>query len=298
MKNFNLVKFAAPLTFALFSLSHNAHAAPANYTMALNVCTGGAAVAYSGSAPYCRMTPGKYEVTVYEMGFCTSHPFDDGAESAGAAAMDKSTCTTIFTNTAGSRIDIAATIGATSKLEGTATRPADGTYRYPYMVMSNQFTVSGSMLGVPGTAQASTTYYTDSTGTPNTSAAEDYSYTLNNLGPGTGGSAGCYSGSIDQTGTAGTIDAYLTNNALTRRDSTDTQSSGGVTSCAGATRLIGVMDLTTAFTVTPNTSQVLFTFDVTDQGLRVMADKSGSTGAVIAIESGPFSGNFSVVNID
>lgn len=56
------------------------------------------------------------------------------------------------------------------------------------------------------------------------------------------------------------------------------------------------MDLTTPFTVTPNTSQGLFTFDVTNQGLRVMADPSGSIGAVAAIESGPFSGNFSVVN--
>jgi hypothetical protein len=56
------------------------------------------------------------------------------------------------------------------------------------------------------------------------------------------------------------------------------------------------MDLDTPFTVTPKTLQVIFAFDVTDQGLRVMSDNSGSTGAVVAIESGPFSGNFSVVN--
>jgi hypothetical protein len=56
------------------------------------------------------------------------------------------------------------------------------------------------------------------------------------------------------------------------------------------------MDLDTPFTVTPKTSQVVFAFDVTGQGLRVMSQSGGNT--VVAIQSGPFSGNFSVVNID
>ncbi len=105
------------------------------------------------------------------------------------------------------------------------------------------------------------------------------------------GGNSCFSGSIDQTGNAGTIDAYLTNNAYARRETTDYSNPN----CTGVTRLIGVMDLNTPFTVTPNTQQVLFTFNVTNQGLRVQADGSG---AVSVIESGPFGGDFSVVNAD
>lgn len=288
MKTFNFTRFGLVAATLAFGFSAVSHAAPQNYTMTMNLCTNGTtATTYSGSAPFCRKTPDKYEVTIYEMGFCTTHPFADGAETNAAATMDKSTCTTIFTNTAGSTIDIAATIGATSKLEGTATRPADGTYGYPYMIMSNDFTISGSVIGLDGN-----TYYTRSNGTPNTTAAQDYTYTLSNLGPGTT----CYSGSIDQTGTAGTIDAYLTNAAFARRDQGDTSGSSPNISCSGATRLIGVMDLDTPFTVTPKTSQVVFAFDVTGQGLRVMSQSGGNT--VVAIQSGPFSGNFSVVNID
>ena len=58
-------------------------------------------------------------------------------------------------------VDIVQTLGGKSALTGTASRPADGTYKYPYMVMSNQFTINGSVLGVPSTAQASTLYYSD-----------------------------------------------------------------------------------------------------------------------------------------
>ena len=129
MKTFNFTRFGLVAATLAFGFSAVSHAAPQNYTMTMNLCTNGTtATTYSGSAPFCRKTPDKYEVTIYEMGFCTTHPFADGAETNAAATMDKSTCTTIFTNTAGSTIDIAATIGATSKLEGTATRPADGTY--------------------------------------------------------------------------------------------------------------------------------------------------------------------------
>ena len=274
---------------ALSLVNTSVYAAAANNSTTFNLCTGGAALAFAGGAnPYCRMTPAKYEVTVYEMGLCTAHPFNNGEVST--VAMDKSTCTVIFTNATGSMVDIVQTLGGKSALTGTASRPADGTYKYPYMVMSNQFTINGSVLGVPSTAQASTIYYSDDDGTPKTTApAEDYSYALQNMG---GGS--CYSGSIDQTGNAGTIDAYLTNDAYARRETTDYSNPN----CTGVTRLIGIMDLDTPFTVTPNTQQVLFTFNVTNQGLRVQADTSGNTGAVTVIESGPFGGDFSVVNAD
>ena len=276
-----LFKTLAILT-CLVGFHTSANAAPANSSLSsIQECTGGV---HPANNSFCRSTPEKYETTIYEMGLCSSHPFDDGVVTT--TTMDKSSCTVIFSNTSGDTIDIVTILGGTSTLQGTATRPADGTYKYPYMIMDTTFTVRGSTQAVGG----GTTHYSgDSDTSDDTSGpAADYAYDLENLGD---GSVACYSGLVDQTGTVGTIDAYLTSSALVRPEST-ALSSGN---CPGVTRLIGVMDLTAPFTVTPNTSTVKFTFDITGYGLRSWA---GNTGDVERIESGPFSGNFSVINVD
>jgi hypothetical protein len=269
----------------LFGLQTQSLAAPENSTLSsLSLCANNAHIANNS---FCRMTPEKYQTTVYEMGLCSSHPFNNGA--TGTATLDKSTCTTIFSNTAGHTVDIISVIGGTGSLVGTSTRPAEGTYKYPYMIMSNTFTVRGSTKGVAGGGNAGNTYYSTTSGTPDqTAPADDYAFDLENLG---NGAISCYSGMVDQISTAGTIDAFLTDNAFVRPDRT---AKTGV-NCNGISRLIGVMDLTTPFTVTSNTISVKFTFNVTGFGLRSWANNAG---AVTKIEGGPFGGNFSVINTD
>ena len=83
----------------------------------------------------------------------------------------------------------------------------------------------------------------------------------------------------------GTIDAFLTDTALEGRDSNDVASN----ECTGVTRFVGVINLTTPFTITPDTTQMQFNFFITDYGVEL--DVNGS-GAVTSVGSGPFSGSF------
>ena len=98
-------------------------------------CSTGANV-FSGSNTSCRFTPQLYKSSVFEMGLCTANPM-------AGAALDKSTCTTVFTatdQTNGSEHDFA--LGDVDLL-GTSTAPAVGTYQYPYIILSNVFSVKG-----------------------------------------------------------------------------------------------------------------------------------------------------------
>ncbi len=54
----------------------------------------------------CLNTPNTFEITVYEIGACAADPY-----AAGGQAIDKTTCTVVFTNTSGSTIDVAKSIG-------------------------------------------------------------------------------------------------------------------------------------------------------------------------------------------
>lgn len=95
----------------------------------LNDCATGIAEGTS-----CRATPTIYQVTIYEMGLCSEHPF--GMNTAGAngsteTTMDKSTCSPAFTNTAGYTVDIAQFVNGSADLQGTSAGPANATYGYP-----------------------------------------------------------------------------------------------------------------------------------------------------------------------
>ena len=88
---------------------------------------------FTGSATACRFTPQLYKAAVFEMGLCTANPMS-------GASLDKSTCTTVFTatdQTNGSLHDFAL---GNAELAGTSSRPANGTYTFPYIILKNDFT--------------------------------------------------------------------------------------------------------------------------------------------------------------
>ena len=227
----------------------------------------------------CRATRTKYQVTIYEMGLCSEHPF--GTNTAGAngsteTTLDKSKCSPAFTNTAGYTVDIAQFVNGSLDLQGKSTRPANATYGYPYITLGNTFTVNTAV-----TSTYSNVHYLDGSGGATTTApGTDYADQLMNF---SGGS--CYSGCVGATISIGTLDGFLTNNSLLRRDSTDF--GGG--EFTGVTRPIGVINLTNPFTITPQTKKLQFNFIVTDYGVELDVDGSG---VVTDMGSGPFSGSF------
>ena len=267
------------LTLAVFVLNTSPALAALNNgspSGTLNACSTGIAAGAS-----CRATPTKYQVTIYEMGLCSEHPFGTntaGVNGSTVSTMDKSTCSPAFTNTAGHTVDIAQFVNGSVDLVGTSTRPANATYGYPYIILGNTFTVNTAV-----TSTDSNVYYSNgSGGATTTSPGTDYADQLTNF---FGGS--CYSGYIGASIPVGTIDGFLTNNSLVRRDSTDF--GGG--ECTGVTRLVGVINLTTPFSITAQTKRLQFNFVVTDYGVEL--DVNGA-GVVTDMGSGPFSGSFVV----
>ena len=267
------------VTVAVFALNSNQAFAALNNgspSGTLNACSTGIA---AGSS--CRATPTKYQVTIYEMGLCSEHPFGTntpGANGSTVTTMDKSTCSPAFANTTGHTVDIAQFVNGSTDLVGTNTRPANATYGYPYIILGNTFTVNTAV-----TSTDSNVYYSNGSGGATTTApGSDYADQLTNF---FGGS--CYSGYIGATIPIGTIDGFLTNNSLVRRDSTDF--AGG--ECTGVTRLVGVINLANPFSITSETRRLQFNFVVSDYGVEL--DVNGS-GVVTDMGSGPFSGSFLV----
>ena len=241
-----------------------------------------------GANTECTVTPTTYKITIHEMGLCTSHPFD--ADRLGAT-FDRTTCVTTYLDgsAAPAAIDVAALIGgAPQPLAGTSTPPAEGVYAHAYLIMGERFTVSGSF--------TDSTPFVHVTRTNNGVAADlvniqETSDDLRNFALDTDANTVCRSGFLAATVIGGTIDAYVTDTTLTR-----SVLAGGATGgeCDLSGRLVGVMNLSSPVTVTSDTLQVLFSFNLTNQGVQFIGNANTST--TNASSSGPFSGSFTVIN--
>jgi hypothetical protein len=279
----------AGLAIVLFYPAHFASAAYRNSTQGADVAacvtTGANMMANNGD---CRATPSKYEVGVFEMGVCTAHPFTSDGTKTDLESMDRSTCTTTFLatdQTNGSVVDIANVIGGSIDLVGTSTRPGNGTYGFPYIILREKFTVGKTIAGNDGN-----TYYGLANGSVDTTGpAADYDDNLRNFGP----PGYCYSGYVGATIPIGTIDAFLTNSSLQRGD--ETTHYDGSANCTRVGKLVGVINLTTPFTIDQNTQSMQFNFVVTNYGIN-MTD-TNNDGYPDEYGSGPFSGTFTLKTV-
>ena len=275
----NLFKIISLSIISISFLSFKAFAVTAEDSGA---CSTGANV-FAGSNTACRFTPQLYKASVFEMGLCTANPM-------AGAALDKATCTTVFTatdQTNGSEHDFA--LGDVD-LVGTSTAPAIGTYQYPYIILSNVFSVKGEF-----TKADNTTFYINNDGAggacrsvDTTGPAEECTSTLINFGQG----STCDGEYIGAVVAVGTLDGYLMQNStLDKRDGAG-ETSGG--ECTNVDRLVGVMNLTDPVVITPSTMGFKFTFNVTGYGAQLFSSSAPSNTADGGGGSGPFSGFFTV----
>ena len=82
----------------------------------------------------CRKSPDHYEITIYEMGLCTTDPVN-----ASYTTYDKSSCITTFTS-GGTSANLAN--GNVVNLGGKVA-PNPGTYTHAYLVMAPSFKLKG-----------------------------------------------------------------------------------------------------------------------------------------------------------
>ena len=239
-----------------------------------------------GATGACTATPTTYRVSIFEMGWCTTHPFT--AAKTGTT-FNRDSCVTTYVDAAPATIDIAALIGGTPQpLAGTSTPPAEGTYPHAFIIMDDTFITSGSFTDGAGTVHVSLTDGNSGVGIGN---IQERTQNLVNFGNGGGGGTDCDSGFLAVVVTGGTIDAFITNDSLVRSE----QTNGATASvCDNSGRLIGIMNLAAPIVVTSGTIQVAFKFSLTNQGSQFF-DTDGDNDPD-TYGSGPFSGTFTVIS--
>ena len=282
-----LLQIAIVVLSTLFVISTQARAASENVNAdPLPACSSslsGAVIIpnFSNTVRQCGATPSSYSITVYEMGVCTSHPYGASKDSS---TFDASTCEVVYSDAAATATDIAGSIGTTSSLPGTSTLPPPGTYGFPYILFKNEFKVSGTFTSANGTvttSDAGNNLKTSGTPVVITESLDDF-----------GAAANCQSGYVGATVTGATIDGFIAD-ANKEREVT------GAGNCnAHKTHLVGVLTLTTPFTITPQTYGLNFKFNLTGQGVQFVDTTGTADGVPDEFGSAPFSGTFEVLNQD
>jgi hypothetical protein len=238
----------------------------------------------------CAFAPDGYQVTIYEMGLCTSEP----TAPTTSSAYETDTCSTVINSPSGQTINLAA--GAEMTLTDV-TRPTNGTYTHAYMVLGNSF-------GITVTKQFTNTMHRYNTSTSgnfcwSTTGSEHNSDYGSPANPTTFASCGdeedaapaMYTEILDQFDTdtynygpvsveSGNLTAYLVTDSNDRL----------VSSIRTADRIFGKQTLGTAAEVTSTSSSFVVSFGVNQATSTQMSDEgTANTYDVIAFGSGPFS---------
>jgi len=101
----------------------------------------------------CDTVPDIYEIVIYKLYLCTSAP----TEATTSSTVVLTPCSQIFNSANGATASV--TQGADINLDGTYTRPPNGTYTHGYAYMDNTFGITWS-----GEIEASMTGMTGGTG--------------------------------------------------------------------------------------------------------------------------------------
>ena len=222
----------------------------------------------SSLASMCTVTPERYEITVYEMGLCTSDPLS-------GTNFDATTCSATLTSSEGISADIAGTTATLSG--GTDVRPPSAEYEYAYIKMSNSFGLRGSY------ELNDTTYYSDIDGGPITTApAKNFTDVLYNF---EGGSSctGTPSYSTTETLSGGVMTARITDSSYVTS-----------TSCGSSTRVVGSFKPTDSsqLTILDSTSGLEVQFTTTGISLSIIPDSSTGGTTLNGFGGGPFQPQF------
>jgi len=239
----------------------------------------------------CVFAPDGYQVTIYEMGLCTSDP----TAPTTSSAYETDTCSTVINSPSGQTINLA----AGSELTLTdVTRPTNGTYTHAYMVLGNSF-------GITVTKQFTNTMHRYDTATSGnfcwTTSGTKYNSdwggppanptTFANCGTEGEAAPAMYTEILDDfdedtynygpvSVESGNLTAYLVTDSNDRL----------VNAVKTADRLFGKQTLGTAVEVTNTSSTFVVSFGVNQATSPHMSNEGSlNTYDVIAFGSGPFS---------
>ena len=233
----------------------------------------------------CDEAPALYEIVIYKLYLCKSIP----TEPTTTSTVDLTPCSQVFNNDSGATASV--TQGTNIVLDGTYTRPPNGTYTHGYAYMDNTFGItwagelSASMTGMTGgtgvfcgTVAGSGTHAKAATSHTNSSVcgsspitAGKFVETLAQFGSPT--NAFLSKGTAeDINGTTADIFGYLVDSNEHRAANT-----------GEVEKLEGLVTFADAVVVTADTTSITMQFNV-GEGMHL----STSSGNKLFIGSGPF----------
>ena len=121
---------------------------------------------------FCTDTPDRFEITIHELGLCTSQPITVAGENSKTFSKDN--CVTTMTSD-GIAADLASGLVALPSMDG---RPESKTYTHAYIIITNTFGLRGSVTLKDANTGAYNTYC---------SMTDEDELGSNSTGPTTGG---------------------------------------------------------------------------------------------------------------
>ena len=221
---------------------------------------------------FCRITPEKYQVQIYEMGLCTENP-------VVGSVFSKDSCVPTLINSSPISANMAPGNVVNLKSQTSLARPASGEYSHAYMILSPIFKLQFSY------TLAGVTYYSEGTSTrystPNSNAKTiapslSFDETIDTFDFDRG-----FSPNIDDFPVkGGTMSALLTDSEL-----------NAATSTGSVARLVGSYKPDSKVIISENTVGIEVEFTVTNMGGYIETGDDDNE-IIGAFESGPFSMSF------
>ena len=271
----SLAKKFAPLFFSAIAFGSTTSAAFAQKAVTWNksACESNP----TSISDVCTVTPGRYEVTIYEMGVCQSNPLT-------GTDFDKNKCLATATSSAGLTVNLAG--GATVELAAAKqVRPENGVYPYAYLVLGTEFGLKGSY-EVNGVTYTSTGATSSGNGLVQAGgSASNFQATLDEFNP---DNDSCASEFTANNIHGGNIYARLTDASLV----TASQVGQGTGSCPDRPRAIAVFEPGSPINITDTTSALQVQFVTTDTGMSVLP----GGGVPGAFTMGPLMTVFTIIN--
>ena len=249
----------------------------------------------------CAIAPDLYTLTIYEIGVCTAAP----TAPTTADASDFSTCTTIFTNEAGSVTDIS--VNTSFDLDASIDLPF-GVYGFGYVILSNTLGITKTVnltrdstdpnavsdnAGNPGQycwTNGGTRYNSSSVWTVDKDAVAREFMECSD----TAGTAQMYNEILDELGELPFTPTVYESESIAVNDGTMnayiTTTSGLLASAQIEGRIQAVIALTTPLVISDSTSAIDVQFTANQAGQPVIVGPAGGL-QMLGIGSGPFSVN-------
>ena len=232
----------------------------------------------------CDTAPAEYEIVIYKLYLCTSAP----TEATTSSTVVLTPCSQVFNNDSGATA--AVTQGAEIVLDGTYTRPPNGTYTHGYAYMDNTFgiTWAGKLSGAKtGTSSGTGVFCGTKAGSG--THAEGSTHTGNSVCGSSAITAGKFVETLAQFGahddafsskaevdeinnTLASITGYLVDSNEHRAANT-----------GEVVKLEGLVEFADPITVTGETTSLSMTFNV-GEGMHLVQEGSDE----LWIGSGPF----------